>query len=139
MGETIVVDLHGEQVQVLPEEVEIRMEAHEGLSAASEGLYLAALVTEITPDLELEGLAREFVRRVQELRKVADLSVDERIEVLFRASDRLVEAVDAHREYIVGETLAARLKKVDQPEGQASEKHTFDGEELEIALNRFTA
>jgi isoleucyl-tRNA synthetase len=138
MGETVVVELEGETIHVLPEEVEIRMEAHEGLSAASEGMYLAALVTELTPDLELEGLAREFVRRVQELRKVADLSVDERIEVLFRATDHLAEAINTHREYIEGEILALKLEEVDQPEGQASAKHTFDGEELEIALRRST-
>jgi isoleucyl-tRNA synthetase len=138
MGETVAVELEGETIHILPEEVEIRMEAHEGLSAVSEGVYLAALVTELTPELELEGLAREFVRRVQELRKVADLSVDERIDVLFRATDHLAEAINIHREYIEGETLALKLEEVDRPEGQASANHTFDGEELEIALRRTT-
>ncbi|KPK95258.1 MAG: isoleucyl-tRNA synthetase [Anaerolineae bacterium SM23_ 63] len=136
MGESITVESDGESFHILPEEIEIRMDAHEGFSAASEGLYLAALVTELTPELELEGLAREFVRRAQELRKAADLEVDERIDLFYNATDRLSEAVIHHREYIVGETLALRLEEVDQPAGQISSKHTFDGEELEIALQR---
>ena len=135
-GESIDVELEGDSIQILPEEVEIRMDAHEGFSAASEGLYLAALVTELTTELELEGFAREFVRRVQELRKTADLKVDERIDLLYRATDRLTEAVNSHRAYIVGETLTLRLEEVDQPSGLASSKHTFNGEELEIALQR---
>ena len=48
---------------------------------ASEGAYLAALVTDLTPELEQEGLAREFVRRVQDLRKQADLDIADRITV----------------------------------------------------------
>jgi isoleucyl-tRNA synthetase len=136
MGGSIVVELDGESLHIQPEEVEIRMDAHEGFSAASEGLYLAALVTELTTELELEGLAREFVRRVQELRKTADLKVDERIDLFYHATDRLTEAVNSHRGYIVGETLTLRLEEVDQPAGLASSKHTFDEEELEIALQR---
>jgi isoleucyl-tRNA synthetase len=97
---------------------------------------LAALVTELTTELELEGLAREFVRRAQELRKAADLQVDERIDLFYNATDRITEAVNSHRDYIIGETLALTLEEVDQPAGIASSKHTFDGEELEIALQR---
>jgi isoleucyl-tRNA synthetase len=114
------------------------MDAHEGFSAASEGLYLAALETELTTELELEGLAREFVRRVQELRKEADLMVDERIDLFYHATDRLTKAVSSHRDYILGETLALKLEEVDQPEGVTAAKHSFDGEELKIALQRST-
>ena len=48
---------------LLPEEVEVRIQAKEGFSVASEGAYVAALVTELTPEFIEEGLAREFVRR----------------------------------------------------------------------------
>ena len=69
---------------VLPEEVEVRALAKEGFAVAEEGPYVAALVTELTPELVQEGLAREFVRRVQDLRKSADLDVADRIESVRR-------------------------------------------------------
>ena len=133
-GSSIEVQIEGERFQILPDEVEVLVEAHEGFSAVAEGVYLAALVTDLTPELELEGLAREFVRRVQELRKTADLRVDDRINVQFTASERLVTAVAKHHEYIIGETLALALEQVDRPAGQASAKYIFDGEKLEVGL-----
>ena len=68
-NQPLSIDLEGEEYQILPEEVEIRSLAKEGYAVASEGAYLAALVTDLSPELEKEGLAREFVRRVQDLRK----------------------------------------------------------------------
>jgi isoleucyl-tRNA synthetase len=92
------------------------------------------LVTELTPELELEGLAREFVRRVQELRKSADLKVDDRIDIQFTASERLLTAVEYHLGYIMDETLALTLEKVDKPTGQVSAEHAFDDEVVELSL-----
>ncbi|MGD2163861.1 MAG: class I tRNA ligase family protein, partial [Anaerolineales bacterium] len=88
-GETIEVEVEGEKLILLPDEVEVRVEAHEGFAAIAEGAYVAALDTELTEKLRLEGLAREFVRRVQELRKQADFNVDDRIRVQFKASETL--------------------------------------------------
>ena len=63
----IAAALRGETLEILPEEVEVRAEARSGLVVASEGAYLAALKTDLTPELVREGLAREFVRRVQDM------------------------------------------------------------------------
>jgi isoleucyl-tRNA synthetase len=135
-GEPLEMKLDGENVQILPDEVEVRVEAHEGFSAVSDGAYVAGLETELTPALELEGLAREFVRRLQDLRRTADLKVDERIEIQYAASDRLAEAVEAFRDYIMGETLAVALDQADKPAGQTSAEHDFDGEWLKVALQK---
>ena len=62
---------------------------------ASALTYVAALVTELTPELVQEGLAREFVRRVQDLRKSADLDVADRIELFVEASAGLRSAIEA--------------------------------------------
>jgi len=133
-GEPIEVYLEGERIQIQTDEVEVRMIAQEGLCTSAEGVYLAALVTELTPELELEGLAREFVRRVQELRKSADLKVDDRIDIQFTASERLLTAVEYHLGYIMDETLALTLEKVDKPTGQVSAEHAFDDEVVELSL-----
>lgn len=137
-GEPVQVQVDGETIEVLADEVEVRVEAREGFVAVAEGPYLAALVTELTPELELEGLAREFVRRVQDLRKSADYAVDDRVQIAFAASDRLLKAVEAHRDYITGETLAEGLAAVDEPAGDREAEHTFDGERLVLAINRVT-
>ncbi|MCX6068930.1 MAG: DUF5915 domain-containing protein, partial [Chloroflexi bacterium] len=73
------VELDGEGFDILPEEVEVKSLAKEGFAVAEEGSYVAALVTELTPELVNEGLAREFVRRVQDFRKESGLDVADRI------------------------------------------------------------
>ncbi|MEN8240630.1 MAG: isoleucine--tRNA ligase, partial [Chloroflexota bacterium] len=65
----VEIELDGETLEILPEEVEVRSNAKTGLTVAQEGAYLAALSTELTPELVDEGLAREFIRRVQDFRK----------------------------------------------------------------------
>ena len=59
------------------DEVEVKAQAKEGFAVAEDGAYVAALVTDLTPELVAEGLSREFVRRVQDLRKSAELDVAE--------------------------------------------------------------
>jgi len=121
-------------VELLPEEVEVRAQAKAGYAVASEGAYLAALVTDLTPELVREGQAREFVRRVQDLRKQLDFDISDRIHIHFAASVGLNEAVEMFREYIMGETLAVSM---DQGEGQPDwYQDTFDGETVAISLEK---
>jgi isoleucyl-tRNA synthetase len=134
-GESIEVSANGEKLDILPEEVEIITKAKEGFSTASEGAYLAALTTELTNELELEGLAREFVRRVQNLRKIADLNINDRIEIQYSSNKRMAEAVDFHKVYISEETLAESLEHVKNPSGKFQEKYTFDDQVLEVAIS----
>ncbi len=135
-GEPVTVQVGEETVPVLPEEVEVRIVPRPGLTAVADGPYLAALTTDLTPELELEGLAREFVRRAQDLRKQADLPVQEKVIFVYAASPRLAQAIEVHREAISGEVLAAGLKPVHRPAGDAALQDQFEGERLELALQR---
>ncbi len=135
-GQPIEVSLDGERLEVLPEEVEVRFESHSGFAAAVEGPYLVALDTEITPELAREGLMREFVRRVQELRKKAGLDVADRIAIQYHATPQLAEAIEAHRAFVMAETLAEELRAVDQPQGEAAMEQDFGGESLQVAIRR---
>jgi isoleucyl-tRNA synthetase len=134
-GKSVEVEVNGEKFEILPEEVEVIVEAKEGFSTASEGGYLAALTTELTHELELEGLAREFVRRVQDVRKSADLNVSDRIEVQYSSSKRVAEAVEFHQAYITEETLAASLKQTKKPTGDFKEEYTFGEEKLVVVIS----
>jgi isoleucyl-tRNA synthetase len=133
-GESLRVQVNGDVYDVLPEEVEVKALAKEGFAVAEEGPYVAALVTDLTPELVREGLAREFVRRVQDLRKSADLDVADRIELFVEASAGLRAAIEAHRDYITTETLTSNLAFASPPAGASSVEDQFDGERVTVGL-----
>jgi isoleucyl-tRNA synthetase len=135
-GQPVEVVVDGDKLVILPEEVEVRVTAREGLVVASEGAYLAALVTDLTSELIREGLAREFVRRVQDLRKSAEFDIADRIDVFYRASNLLKEAIEANREFIMGEVLARELSFADAPVGSPKLEDAFDGENLLVGIKR---
>jgi len=133
-GQTLTLKIDGDMVEILPEEVEVRIQAKAGYSVASEGAYVAALVTELTPELIEEGLAREFVRRLQDLRKTADLDIADRIRVVYSASELLSRAVSTFKTYIMAETLAVGLDSGEVPGSWVQVEDDFDGEHVCIAL-----
>ena len=135
-GDSISVSVGDETFEILPDEVEVRAEARSGLVVASEGAYLAALKTDLTPELIREGLAREFVRRVQDLRKQADFDIADRIYMYVSASATLLDAIQEHQAYIMGETLTLELKSGNPPEGAATGNFEFDGERAEVGLEK---
>jgi isoleucyl-tRNA synthetase len=124
----------GQPYDILPDEVEVRAQAKQGFAVAEEGPYVAALVTELTSKLVEEGQAREFVRRVQDLRKSASLEVADRVNLYIQASHALKAAIETHREYIMTETLAVSLGFQDLPAGAPSAQDEFDGEKFSVAL-----
>lgn len=135
-GNAVEVRVDGETYTILPEEVEVRAAAREGFAVASEGAYLAALVTDLTPDLVKEGLAREFVRRVQDLRKQADLEISDRIRLYYSATPLLAEAVRDFASYIQAETLCVEMFDSLPAGNLPSTQDSFDGEQVTIALQR---
>jgi isoleucyl-tRNA synthetase len=133
-GNPLKVQADGGTYNVLPEEVEVKAVAREGFAVAEEGAYVAALVTELTPELVQEGLAREFVRRVQDLRKSAELDVADRIDLFVEASAGLRSAIEAYQDYITAETLTSSLAFESPPEGAAVIEDAFDGEKVTVGL-----
>ncbi|MBI3150519.1 MAG: isoleucine--tRNA ligase, partial [Chloroflexi bacterium] len=133
-GNTLEVKAGGETYQVVSEEVEVKALAREGFAVAEDGAYVAALVTDLTPELAAEGLAREFLRRVQDLRKAANLDVADRVELFVEASAGLRSAVEAHESYIKAETLATKLSFANPPENSSVVEDEFDGEKVKVGL-----
>jgi isoleucyl-tRNA synthetase len=133
-GKPLKVQAGVEAYDILPDEVEVKAVAKEGFAVAEDGAYVAALVTDLTPELVQEGLAREFVRRVQDLRKSADLDVADRIELFVEASAGLRSAMEAHRDYITAETLASNLTFASPPQDAAVVQDSFEGETAVIGL-----
>jgi isoleucyl-tRNA synthetase len=133
-GQPFAVKAEGQEYAILPGEVEVRAQAREGFAVAEDGAYVAALVTDLTPALIQEGLAREFVRRVQDLRKTADLDVADRIKLFVVATPGLKEAIETNREYVTAETLTVALS-FSQPGPQSAQvADEFDGEKVTVGL-----
>jgi isoleucyl-tRNA synthetase len=131
----LIVDLNGEQVELLPEDVEIRLVEKPGLATASDRELLVALDTALTPELVAEGLAREVVHHVQTARKDENFAYADRIRVCYRASEGLAAAIAVHRDWISGETLALDLVRI---EGEAPESRVvaIEGHELSFSITK---
>jgi isoleucyl-tRNA synthetase len=133
-GQVLKVAVDEAEYDIVSDEVEVKAQAKEGFAVAEESAYVAALVTDLTPELVQEGLAREFVRRVQDLRKSADLDVADRIELFVEASAGLRSAIDAHRDYITAETLTSSLVFASPPKDAAVVEDAFDGETVKAGV-----
>ena len=133
-GQSFSVKVEKAQYDIQPDEVEVKAQAKEGFAVAEDGAYVAALVTDLTLELVAEGQAREFVRRVQDLRKSAELDVADRIELFVQASAGLESALVAYKEYISNETLAVALKFEKAPTGASTSEDKFDGETVAFGL-----
>ncbi len=135
-GQPLGLDVEGQAVEVSSAEVLVTPQPKSGFAVKAEGEYVVALDTAITPELRAEGLAREVVRRIQDLRKSAGFDIADRITTYYLPSDGLGRAITAHAEYVKGETLSVELVRGNGPEGAATAEDSFDGETLELALTR---
>ena len=109
-GENVTVTVGGEPLDLSPDDVLVTTEQAGDWASASDGGLTVALSTALTPELETEGRARDFVRLVQEARKAAGLELTDRVRVRFDPSDPATAAVvAAFADYIRGETLADAL------------------------------
>jgi isoleucyl-tRNA synthetase len=130
----------GQTVEILGkvltfEDIEIRRVKHEGVEVETEGELTVALDTTITVELKQEGSAREFVNRVQNLRKTTGLNVSDRIVINFTASGEFTEAVLACKEYISAETLAVTIKPLSDLGGKG-ETVEIDDETIRLHIER---
>ncbi len=133
-GKPVPVQVDGETYSLLPEEVEVKAQAKPGFAVAEEGAYVVALVTELTPELVREGQAREFVRRVQDLRKSSDLAVSDRINLYVEAAAGLRLGIEEYRDYIAAETLATSLIFAQPPQEASLADDSFDGEKFRVGI-----
>jgi len=131
-GKNVHVNVENMAFEIIPEEVEVRLQARQGFEVSAEGPYLAALVTELNDDLINEGLAREFVRHVQDARKQAGLDIADRIKLAYTASEKLNAAIKDFTDYIKAETLALEITAEAVPNILPNASDEFDGEQVTL-------
>ena len=125
----------GTTVTLTASDLSINRAEKPGVTVATDHGITLALDTELTHELILEGIAREFVSRVQNLRKEAGLEVSDRIRLHYRSADAIVrEAVEHFTDYISGETLATSIAEGDDPAALRSEEEDLNGHLTKIDL-----
>jgi len=110
---TLNVSLNGNPTDLLLEDVDIATQDMPGWLVASENGATVALDITISDALHQEGMAREFVNRVQNLRKDLGLDLTDRIEVLFKSDVAVQESVNHFNTYICGEVLAHSIQTTE--------------------------
>ncbi|SFI54193.1 isoleucine--tRNA ligase [Olleya namhaensis] len=110
----IDVECNGKSITLQRGDVEITSQDIEGWLVANEGSITVALDVTISPELKEEGIARELVNRIQNLRKDSGFEVTDRISVQLQEDENIVKAVQANLEYIKAETLTDDLKIINQ-------------------------
>ena len=127
----IEMELGGENVEISKDMVDVKISAKEGFAVAMENNVFTILDTTITPELEREGLAREIVSKVQQLRKQNDYEMMDNIRISVDADDEVKAAIEEYRDYIMKETLAVSIEQ-----GTDLETSNINGHETGLAVER---
>jgi isoleucyl-tRNA synthetase len=131
---TVVAD--GDPVELTEDDLDIRVEGREEFALAQDGPYGVALDVHLSDELIAEGIAREVVRAVQDLRKSSGLAVQDRIELWLSAPERTA-ALEPHVDWIAGEVLATAVHmNGDAPDDIAVSELDVEGTTIAIALRR---
>ncbi len=107
---SVRVDVDGQTVEIVREDVEIVSEDIPGWTVANDGALTVALDLEITEELKNEGMAREIVKRIQAYRKSSGFEITDHIHVVLSHDDNLQKAVEAYHDYICSQVLADKLE-----------------------------
>lgn len=110
MNGSVQVDVDGQTVEIVREDVEIVSEDIPGWTVANDGALTVALDLEITEELKNEGMAREIVKRIQAYRKSSGFEITDHIHVVLSHDDNLQKAVEAYHGYICSQVLADKLE-----------------------------
>ena len=115
------IDAGKQKISIGLDDVEILSEDIPGWLVSSEGRITVALDVTITRDLRYEGIAREFINRIQNIRKDSGFDVTDKIVIEIEKNENINEAVMKHRDYIGSQTLANEIRLVDRLNSDANE------------------
>ena len=107
-----------------------------GYSIASDGRHTVAISTELTPELAAEGISREIVRRLQNMRRAANFDVADYITTYYQAEESIERVIAAFGDYIKQETLSRELIAGFPPDGAYTEKYRISNSEVLLAIKR---
>ena len=132
----IALDMGAETITVTPADFEITSEDMPGWLVASEGKLTVALDITVTDALRAEGVARELINRIQNIRKDSGFEVTDKIRVEIERRPFAAEALEAYADYIASQTLAVSVAAVDAPAGDTLVQSEIDEQPIAIAVTR---
>ncbi len=128
---SVELDLDGEKFNIEKDFVDVRISAKDGFAVAMENNVFTILDTGITPELIDEGLARELISKVQQLRKQNNYEMMDNITIYVNADEDVKKAIDKFRQYIMKETLALSIE-----EKAELEEYDLNGHKTGITVER---
>jgi len=131
-GNSITMEINGEEKEVTPSMVEIRISSKEGYNVGMENNNFVILDTTLTEELVLEGIAREMISKVQQLRKNKDFNVADRINLYYKGDEEFNKSLAMFEEYIKAETLSVKLEEKED----LTEKYDLNGHEVLIDVEQ---
>jgi isoleucyl-tRNA synthetase len=134
---TYTLSLESQTIELNLEDVEIVSEDIPGWLVTNEGNITVALDITITDELRYEGVARELINRIQNIRKESGFDVTDKIEVRIEKHDAIEDAVKKHNEYIGSQILANSIHVTDNLENNNSRKVEIDDDvQVRISVSR---
>jgi isoleucyl-tRNA synthetase len=131
-----VVEVHGERVEVQPDEVIVAERPRAGWSVVNDQGETVALDLNLTAELVSAGQAREAIRLVQEARKVGGFDVTDRIALTWAADGAVAEALTAHERLVAEEVLATHVRRIGTGESAGGARHTDPALGLQVWVQR---
>ena len=131
-----VLEIDGERIVVTAADFEITSEDMPGWLVASEGKLTVALDITVTEELRAEGVARELINRIQNIRKESGFEVTDKIRVEIERKPAVENAVGRYGDYIASQTLAVGVTTSERPAGDRIAETEIDDEPLRIAVTR---
>ncbi|HIB57892.1 MAG TPA: isoleucine--tRNA ligase [Candidatus Marinimicrobia bacterium] len=136
-GEGVIsLSNNGSVYELFAEDVIVQEDALDGKSAVSEKQLTVAVITELTEELIQEGIVRDMIRSVQNMRKEAGFNVEDRITVFCDAEDDLKKALQSYENYFCNEVLAVNLS-YNSAESEFSKKVEIRGQKVNYGISRF--
>ena len=132
-GEKLVLNLDGEDIEITKDFVMVNISSKEGFDVAMESNLFVILDTTLTKELENEGYAREFISKVQQMRKNNGYEVLDNIKIYYDGVDEIEEAIREFEDFIKSETLALSIERVKD---DSLEKQDLNGHETGIQLEK---
>ena len=130
------LEIDGERIKVTTADFEITSDDMPGWLVATEGKLTVALDITVTDELRAEGVARELINRIQNIRKDADFAVTDKIRVEIESKKLVASALAHYADYIASQTLAVEVKGAAAPAGAVVTDSDIDGEPLRIGVTR---
>jgi isoleucyl-tRNA synthetase len=135
-GNPVSIEIDGENIDIGFEDVEILSEQVAGWIVESENGLTIAVDTQLTKELISEGLAREFVNRIQNMRKDAGFQVTDKISVAFSGNSDFVDAINNFKKYIAVETLAEKIENKNELTGEFLQDWKIGGNNIKIKIDK---